>query len=160
MKTTTLAELNAAPGAAADLGASLRVLVASLAIGAAYFGASRGVENFFPFTVLDMYANHSGGVPSRIIAVDARGVAHEVDEFVGWRCDSPVEGDLGVCQAAADSQRIAYVDRSAADHVREHPGRGAGEPLRVVRRVWHLGGAEGPPPRTDCPISECRAVRR
>lgn len=159
MKTTTLVELTPAP-AAADLSASLRILVASLAIGAAYFCASRGVENFFPFTVLDMYANPSGGVPSRIMAIDARGVAHEVDEFRGWRCDAPVEGDLGLCPAARDSQRIAYVDRDAADYVRQHPGNGAGEPVRVVRRVWRLGRAEGPPPRSDCPIAECRAVRR
>ncbi|MFO0627598.1 MAG: hypothetical protein U0325_18465 [Polyangiales bacterium] len=156
MKTTPLV----APVAAPDPGASLRVFAASLVIGSAYFVASRGVENFFPFTVLDMYANHIGGTPSRILAVDARGEAHEVDAFVGWRCAGSLQGDVGVCPAAPDFQRLGYVDRSALDTVRAHPGDGNEEPVRLVRRVWRLGEQPGPPSRVDCPISECRAVRR
>lgn len=156
MKMTPLAEGLSAPAR----GARLRVFAASVAIGAVYFGASRGVENFFPFTVLDMYANHVGSTPSRILAVDTHGEAHEVDEFRGWRCAAPLQGDLGACPAAPDFQRLGYVDRSALDAIRERPGDGAGERLRLVRRVWHLGAQPGPPPRVDCPISECRARRR
>jgi hypothetical protein len=158
MKTPLAHRLFAPP--AAELGPSLRVLVASLTIGAVYFGASRGVENFFPFTVLDMYANPIGAAPSRILAVDARGAAHEVDEYAGWRCASPIEGNLGVCPDARDAQHLGYVDRSAVDHIRAHPGGGGGESLRLVRRVWRLVDREGPPPSVDCPISVCRAVRR
>lgn len=135
-------------------------LVASVVIGAVYFVMSRGVENFFPLTVADMYANRMGDAPSRIVALDARGVAHEVDGFVGWRCEGSVDDAPRRCAGVGDVDTIGYVDRSIAAHIRENPGDGAGEPLRVVRRVWRLDARPGPPPRVDCPIVACRARRR
>ena len=76
--------------------------VVSMVLGAAYFTASRGVENFYPFSVLDMYAAQRRGSPSHIVAVDSRGEAHEVSAYVGWRCDGPLSEQNAVCSPSIE----------------------------------------------------------
>lgn len=134
----------------------------SLVLGASYFVASRGFQNFYPFSILDMYAERHEGSPSRIMAVGADGRAREVTAYAGWRCDPPLVEARPDCPAVAGHiLTINYVDRSALEHIASHPGRGpAGEPVRVVRRVWRLGSRTGPPPHVDCPLAACRAVPR
>lgn len=133
----------------------------SLLIGGGYFFAARGVQNFYPFSVVDMYANREPYPPSRIIAVDARGAAWEVTQFDRWRCAGPVSADPQPCPAAGEYSPIGYVDRDAVNHIAAHASDHAeGEPVRVVRRVWRLDGQPGPPLHIDCPLSACTAVRR
>lgn len=137
--------------------------IVSLVLGAGYFMISRGVQNFYPFSIVDMYAERHAGFPSRIMALDARGRAREVTRYVGWRCDAPVTEERPPCPAVTGHiLTIGYVDRAAIEHIERHPARAGveGEPVRVVRRVWRLGSMDGPPPHTDCVMTTCRAVPR
>ncbi len=140
--------------------------VVSLVLGAGYFAVSRGFQNFYPFSVVDMYAGRPDGDPSRILAVDASGRAREVSAYVGWRCDGPIsEAQVSCAALPGRAMTIGYVDRDVLAHITAHPAPPSssaveGEPVRVVRRVWQLGAGEGPPPHVDCPMASCRAVRR
>lgn len=137
--------------------------VVSLVLGVGYFAVSRGFQNFYPFSVVDMYAGRPDGAPSRIVAVDASGRAREVSAYVGWRCDGPLSEAPVPCAALpGPMMTIGYVDRDVLAHIAAHPAgaAAAGEPVRVVRRVWQLGARSGPPPHVDCPLASCRAVRR
>lgn len=137
--------------------------IVSVVLGVAYFAVSRGFQNFYPFSVVDMYAGRPDGDPSRILAVDASGRARELSAYVDWRCDGPVsEAQVSCAALPGRAMTIGYVDRDVLAHITDHPARGAavGEPVRVVRRVWQLGARSGPPPHVDCPLASCRAVRR
>jgi len=151
------------PGAASRWKPRLHLTtVVSLVLGVGYFAISRGFQNFYPFSIVDMYAERHEGSPSRIMALDARGRAHEVTEYVGWQCEGPLSDGSADCPTGPEHiLTIGYVDRSAIEHVEAHPGRGpAGEPVQLVRRVWRLSSRSGPPSHADCLMVQCRAVRR
>lgn len=126
-----------------------------------YFAISRVVENFFPFSVLDMYSTADTETASRILARDASGHAYEVDHFDHWTCPAPLHPEARACADSGDVNTISYVDREAAIYLDHHRGRaGEGAPVDVVRRRWHLSDRAGPPSFDDCPLLHCQATRR
>ncbi|HXT99595.1 MAG TPA: hypothetical protein VN903_01295 [Polyangia bacterium] len=136
-----------------------RALVGAFAF-AGYLGAAFGVENLYPISTFEMYAGAPPShAPTRVIARDAARTAHEVDEFVGWRCEGPVPLDGTSCVNEWPYASTAYLDRAAADWVADHPGDGA-EPVEIVRRVYRLTDEGGPPQVHDCLLRRCRAGRR
>ncbi len=129
-------------------------------IAVAYFLVSRGVQNMFPFTVLEMYSGRSEPSSSRILAIDERGGVHEVNHMDAFRCDDDITPEQSHCP---DPERhyyhIDYVDRDLIDHLRSHPGTGqepSAEPFTIVRRVWQLDAPSVS--HEDCVLTHCRAV--
>jgi hypothetical protein len=135
--------------------------VAAVLIGSAYFVAARGVQNFFPFSVLDMYAGSGARTATRLLAIDQTGSALQVTRFDQWRCDRPLDADKIECPEQGRLDGIEYVNRELVSYIDEHAASGAnGESLRLVRRVWRLEDRPGPPAYTDCPVAICTARRR
>lgn len=129
-----------------------------------YFLVARGFENFFPFTVLDMYATKSSSTSvSHVMALDAQDQAQEVRRFGEWRCDTVIAPNQGLCQEHGTFDRISYKDRDNLDYVfhkNYSSTPSAGEPVKLIRRIWRLDDRAGPPPFEDCVLTSCRAVRR
>jgi hypothetical protein len=134
-----------------------RVQVAAVGL-LGYLGLALSVGNLYPVSTFEMYAAAPARSASRVIARDAAGAAHEVDEYREWSCDAPVPLDRAPCASEWPYAYTGYLDRAAADWIASHPGSG-GEPMEVVRRIFRLGAA-GPPEVRDCVLSRCRAVRR
>jgi len=138
-------------------------VVVSCFFAVSYFLISRGCENFFPFTDLDMYAGWITRTSSRILAETAPGRVVEVERFTHWRCDAQIEPDRTHCAGFPHYDSISYVDRDLIEHIRRHPGTGAepgSAPLTLIRRVWFLDDRVGPPPHRQCTLTRCRAVLR
>ncbi len=141
-------------------GRPLSAMRLSWLIAAAYFLVSRGVENLFPFTVLEMYSWRSEPSSSRILALDERGGAHEVNRLASFRCDDDITPEKSHCpEPGHHYYSIDYVDRDLIDHMRSHPGTGqepSAESFTLVRRVWQLDVS--PVTHADCALTRCRAV--
>jgi|KBSMisStandDraft_5_1062788.scaffolds.fasta_scaffold183918_3 hypothetical protein len=128
-----------------------------------YLGLAAAVHNLYPISTFEMYAGAPPSrAPTRVIARDASGEAHEVDEFVGWRCEGPVPLDRASCVGEWPYATTDYLDRAAADWVAGHPGpaAGGGEPVEIVRRIYRLADGGGPPAVRDCLLRRCQAGRR
>lgn len=129
-------------------------------IAAAYFLVSRGVQNLFPFTVLEMYSWRIQSSSSRILALDARGETHEVNHLDAFSCEDDITPEQSHCPGPERQySSIDYVDRDLIDHLRSHPGTGqepSSEAFTIVRRVWHL--QVSPVSHEDCVLTRCRAV--
>jgi hypothetical protein len=135
--------------------------VVAVVIGIAYFTASRGVQNFFPFSALDMYAGSGARTATRLLAVDASGRALQLDQFDQWSCDRKLDADAIACPEQGDVRALAYVNRDLVSYIDQHQGAPvAGESLLLVRRVWKLEDTPGPPPHSDCAVARCVARRR
>lgn len=147
----------ARPGRASDF------LVVSWFLGVSYLFISRGCENFFPFTVMDMYAGWITRASSRILGETARGRVVEVERYTHWHCDARLNPAHTRCADLPRYESIFYVDRDLIEHIQRHPGTGA-EPgsvaLTLIRRVWYLDDRVGPPRHSQCVLARCRAVPR
>jgi hypothetical protein len=62
-------------------------LLVAWAIFATYVLAARGVRNFFPISVFDMYQAHAPDVVARVMVIDAAGHTEDIEAFDGWVCD-------------------------------------------------------------------------
>jgi hypothetical protein len=138
-----------------------RTVVAAFAF-AGYLALAFVARNVYPLSTFEMYAGAPPSrAPTRVIARDAAGGAHEVDEYVGWHCDAEIAGARQACLSEWPYAYTAYLDRAAADWVAAHPGAGAaGEPVEIVRRIYRLSDRGGAPQVRDCVLSRCRAERR
>ncbi len=138
--------------------------VAAWAIFITYLIAARLVGNLFPFSVFDMYQAHAPDVVARVLVLDARGVAAQVDAFEAYVCEGPsltmreIERTCG-----PDHRPIDYVVRDQALFIREHRGvarsRDGLEPISLVSRVRGSGTEVGDSEVSDCAIARCWARR-
>jgi hypothetical protein len=125
-----------------------------------YVAIAWSVSNLYPFSVFDMFAGRTASA-SRVVARDAGGRVAEVDRFVAWRCDGPVDVRPQVCAGEPGFDYTVYTDREAADYIASHRGDDpSASPVDVVRRIWRLSGEDGPPAAKDCLIARCTAVAR
>ena len=129
----------------------------------AYFSAARGIQNFFPVSVFDMYRAHAPAVVGRVIVTDRTGDASEITTWTGFHCDDgrPVLKDLEACAPEPTSRPIGYILRDQQLHLDEHsevkPGS---EAIAIILRSYRLVTERGAPPHTDCVIARCTARRR
>jgi len=124
----------------------------------AYLGLSFVAGDAYPFSTFPMYAE-SPREPwaSHLLALDERGVAHEVTDFAGYRCDHAPEVRAPFCGAGRD-RRVDYLDAEAARVLASPaPGAGPSRRVRVVRRGWNLAS---PDVTLDCAIATCEARAR
>lgn len=136
-----------------------RTLVAAVAF-TGYFAVAFAVRDLYPFSTFAMYAGAPPSrAPSRVIARDAAGGVHEVDELVAWRCDGEAPPDRTSCLDEGSYATTTYLDRAASDWIAAHPGSG-GAPVDVVRRIYRLADGGGPPIARDCVLRRCRAELR
>ena len=127
---------------------------------AGYVAIARGVGDLYPFSTFGMYSSERLSTSSRIVAVDAAGRSHEIDEYSAWDCDGDLALDPSACPAERPFYYIPHSDREAADFLKTHQASGrCNEPVAVVRRIWRLSDEAGPPPSSDCVLLSCRAVR-
>ena len=143
------------------LGRAPAVVVVSWFFVASYVFISRGCENFFPFSAMDMYAGWITRTSSRILAETASGRVVEVERFTHWRCDRRPDPSHVQCEGLSHYESISYVDRDLIEHIWQHPGTGTepgAVPLTLVRRVWYLDDRVGPPRHVQCLLVRCRAV--
>jgi hypothetical protein len=137
-----------------------RALVAAFAF-VGYLALALVVRNLYPLSTFEMYAEAPPSrAPSRIIARDAAGAVHEIDEYVGWRCEGEAPSVGESCLGEWPFSTTEYLDRTAAAWVSAHGGAGGGEPVDVVRRIYRLSDVVGPPVTRDCLLRRCRAGRR
>jgi hypothetical protein len=137
-------------------------LVVAWAIFATYVLAARGVRNFFPISVFDMYQAHAPDVVARVMVIDAAGHTEDIEAFDGWVCDGgpprlrDVERTCG-----RDHRPLEYVTRDQELWVHGHGGDAPGpEAVTIVSRAYVLGDRAGAPPHSDCTIARCTARRR
>ncbi|MDI1449531.1 hypothetical protein [Polyangium sp. 6x1] len=137
--------------------------VAAWAIAIAYLLAARGIRNFFPLSVFDMYQGRSPDVASRVLVVDAAGEAAELTAFDGFSCAPawPKLDDVRHC-AFGDQGRVEYVPRDLQIHFDAHVTSDAAgmEDGHIVWRTWTLEDRPGPPASQDCQLAFCRVRRR
>lgn len=139
----------------------------TLVVAFAFFGylaLALSVRNLYPLSTFEMYAGAPPtAAPSRVIARDAAGGAHEVDEYRAWSCEGPTPLGPAGCASEWPYAFSIYLDRAAADWVEAHRGAGGpvarGEPVEIVRRVYRLTDGVGPPSVRDCVLNRCRAAR-
>lgn len=139
-------------------------MLAAWAIAIAYLLAARGVHNFFPLSVFDMYQGRSPDVASRVLVViDASGEAAEITAFDAFSCAPawPKLDDVRSC-AHHDQGRVEYVARDLQVHFDAHVASDASgmEGARLVWRTWKLEDRPGPPAIDDCLLAVCRVRRR
>ena len=119
------------------------------------------MHNLYPFSIFNMYSTERVDSASRIVARDPDGVAREVDEYEAWHCPAPPDIDPTACPASWPFYYVPYLDREAATHIERHAGVDPrARPVTVVRRIFRLSDASGPPPIEDCVLQNCRAVPR
>jgi len=140
-------------------GLVLRLLALLACIG--YFAISRAVLNLHPFSIFNMYSTRRVSTASRIIARDAAGGVHEIDELDDWDCDKPLNLNASACPESEPFYYIPYLDREAAATLAAHTGKNpAAVPVAVVRRIFRFSDQAGEPTVEDCVLSLCRAVPR
>jgi hypothetical protein len=109
----------------------------------------------YPFDTFSMYAigQHTA---SHIVVLYEGGVVRGVESYERFDCPTGFELERAVCDAPVGTySRVAYLERKALLHIREHGGAGERE-VRVVRRVWSVP-EDGPPVRlADCELATCR----
>ena len=131
----------------------------------AYFSAARGIQNFFPVSVFDMYRAHAPAVVGRVIVRDRAGDASELTTWTGFHCKGgrPVLRDLEACAPDPTSRPLGYILRDQQLHLDEHsevvPGSEA-IAIAIVLRSYRLVAERGAPPHTDCVIARCTARQR
>ena len=127
---------------------------------AAYFVVSRAVLNLYPFSTFEMYSTERVSSGSRIIALDARGAARELDAYASFSCSNAIDVSYRACESEWPFYYVPYLDQRAAEYVAAHGGPG-GEPVRIVRRIYRLTDADhGAPPFHDCALTACTAEVR
>jgi len=134
------------------------------AVFATYLVAARLVGNFFPLSVFDMYQAHAPDVATRVMVLDARGEAGEVDDYEGFACDGPPLSMAVIEQRCGEHYRpIDYVVRDQALHIeatsRVDAERDA-EPVALVARARVLDPGPEQPAVSDCVVARCTARRR
>jgi hypothetical protein len=134
-------------------------LMVALSVLAGYLALAFSVHNLYPISTFEMYAGRPVRSASRVIARDAAGALHEIDEYRDWQCPGPLPLGPEACPAQWPYSYTGYLDRAAAELVAQQGGSG-GDSVDVVRRVWRLSDEPGPPPASDCLLERCRAVRR
>lgn len=132
--------------------------VAAALVLAGYVGVAFAARNLYPFSVFDMYSRPNRSA-SRIVARERSGGVAEVERYVDWTCDTPVDTSPDRCGAPGSYFYAPYLDRARAEYVAGHRGTGDGSPVDVVRRIWWLE-APGAPRVEDCVLAHCTAVRR
>ncbi len=141
--------------------AGARLRVATLSFGT-FVAVSLGVYHCYPFYVFDMYSDVYDDA-NRIVAIDAQGVAHELDAYATLWCEGGPNSAWLTPPGCPQTQRYAARDRYAAGALRARTsataaGVGAAlEPVLIARRVWRFG-AEGVEVQ-DCPLQRCRGAR-
>lgn len=135
-------------------------LVAAWAIFAAYFVAARGVGNFFPLSVFDMYQGRAPEAAARIVAVDERGRTSELSGWKDFDCEGGSPRLTERIKCGRPDQTVPYVARDLQGYVDANLGGGAGEPLSIVSRTYRLTEGSGPLEFSDCLIARCTARRR
>lgn len=130
----------------------------ALLVFAGYLLSAFVAKNLYPFSRFDMYANRAGRSASRIVARDAAGRLHAVNEYTHWACPRPVDVDPRQCPSFP-FYYIPYVDAGIAGWVDHHGANASdGEPVDLVFHVWRLGSS-GVESEEDCMIERCRAAR-
>src|SRR5579863_873472 len=96
----------------------------TLVVAFAFFGylaLALSVRNLYPLSTFEMYAGAPATTaPSRVIARDAAGVAHEIDEYVAWTCEGPTPLGPAGCASEWPYAFSIYLDRAAADWIDAH----------------------------------------
>jgi hypothetical protein len=134
-------------------------LLAAWAIFATYAIAARGVRNFFPLSVFDMYQRAAPAAASRVIVLDGGGNQHEVSAFAGFHCEPapPVLPDVRrFC--GSDHQPLDYVmrdqQRDLDAHLASAPGPLA---IAIVSRSYRVDANEVGITSRDCVLARCTA---
>jgi hypothetical protein len=126
-----------------------------------YLALARAAGNLYPFSSFNMYSTERLASASRVVARDEHGAVHELDEYSGWDCPAPPDLAPHSCPAQWPFYYIPYLDREAADLLRDRAASLPDAPMvTLIRRVWRLGDRPGAPPIEDCVLRTCRAVPR
>ncbi len=128
-----------------------------------YFVAARGIQNFFPISVFDMYRAHAPAVVARIIVVDPNGDASEITSWTDFHCEDgqPVLKDLEACAPDPTARPLGYILRDQQLHLDAHRDVKPGpEAIAISLRSYQLRSDRGAPPHSDCIVARCTARRR
>jgi hypothetical protein len=135
--------------------------VAAWAIFATYVLAARGVRNFYPLSVFDMYQAHAPDVVARVLVIDATGDTAQIEDFEAWTCAPELVLRDVDRTCGAEHRPLEYVTRDQELYVHAHRGEAPGsETVTVVSRAYVLRPRAGEPAQSDCTIARCTATRR
>lgn len=135
--------------------------VVGWAIFATYLVAARGVRNFFPLSVFDMYQRRAPAAVSRVLVVDRHGGEHRISELAGFHCEPapPMLTDVRR-YCGPEHEPLDYVmrdeQRDLEAHLSSEPGR---EPIAIVSRSFRIA-ASGELTTSDCVLARCTANPR
>ncbi len=143
---------------------ALAVTIGPVAIFVLYVALGQLLGDAYPVSSFSMYARQARSHTSRILAVAPDGRATSVRDLEAWRCDQEIDLRADRCVTATDFDVTNYLDDLDAAWLRDHPDdpeapRGD-ERWDLVRRVFAIDPAGGPPRSTDCVLARCTAQRR
>lgn len=144
-------------GRLAASGPRQRVAAFQVMLVLSYIATSQGVLHLFPFSLFDMYSSSGDESAARTVVLDAEGRAQELDSFVDWACDGPVDPSAERPFGNERGTSEAYLEHDFAHHIVNHRGEG-GDPVRIVRRVYSFD-ANGRLLWEDLPVLSCTARR-
>lgn len=127
-------------------------------IAAAYVALSLASRTLYPFSDFGMYSTERVDSGSRIVAVDAAGLARELDELTELHCDGPIDTQPSACPNDWPYYYVPYLDQRAKDWIAAHAGQG-GEPFTITRRIYRFDD-DGRVRESDCALQRCSARRR
>ncbi len=136
--------------------------VVAWAIFATYVVAARGVRNFFPISVFDMYQRRAPAAVSRVIVIDADGAEHRLEHFTAFHCEPapPALGDVRR-YCGEDHEPLDYVMRDQQRELDAHLSGVAGPlSIGIVSRSTRIPTDGSDTTTDDCVLARCTARLR
>ena len=123
-----------------------------------YVLVANTVQQLYPFSVFDMYANRANSA-SKVVAQRSDGTLVDVNRLRQWHCPQPVTLEVDTHDGRPHPYTIPYRDREALDWIHEHAAeQPQGVMVRVVRHIWWLQPAPNQSAEEDRVLATCTAV--
>ena len=125
---------------------------------ATYVVVANTVQQLYPFSVFDMYANRATSA-SKVVAQRADGTLVDVNRLNVWHCPQAPSLEHDTHDGMPHPYTIPYRDHEALDWIRTHMGpQPQAETVRVVRHIWWLEPTSGQAPEENRVLATCSAV--
>ena len=136
---------------------------------ALYLVVAWSVGDFYPFSTVPMYQEHSTLPAQRLLVVNNDGELVDLDDLANLECEEPPSDALKRCPEGRvilpggqihHAFHIPYLDDEVESKIRESEGGSAQSTFRVLRRTWFEGENSKLIEIQDCLVMTCRGRLR